>query len=186
MNLEGKTVFILCVNLFIILLFFEINNITLCAEPSFFIFYIFCVEFTFFCVLNTITLVVVLQWSMLWSCDHFFRLECEQIGRDYFKAFNERWVVCVWFAQARRVGVGCRRDVVCFDCGRFNKEVSRLFWVLFVGSLLSFGYFAQLSYLKKNKRKSNNLINHYFTSYREGSKKKICGTNPLVVVVKKG
>jgi len=28
--------------------FFEINNITLCAEPSFFIFYIFCVEFTFF------------------------------------------------------------------------------------------------------------------------------------------
>ena len=48
MNLEEKTVFILCVNLFIILLFFEINNITLCAEPSFFIFYIFCVEFTFF------------------------------------------------------------------------------------------------------------------------------------------
>jgi len=28
--------------------FFEINNITLCAEPSFFIFYIFCVEFTIF------------------------------------------------------------------------------------------------------------------------------------------
>ncbi len=27
----------------------------MCAEPSFFIFYIFCVEFTFFCVLNTIT-----------------------------------------------------------------------------------------------------------------------------------
>jgi hypothetical protein len=48
LNFGEKTVFILCVNLFIILLFFEINNITLCAEPSFFIFYIFCVEFTFF------------------------------------------------------------------------------------------------------------------------------------------
>ncbi len=161
----------------------------MCWTKLFYFLYFLC-RIYFFCVLNTITLVAVLQLSMLWSCGHFFRLECEQIGRGYFKAFNERWVVCVWFAQARRVGVGCRRVVVCFDCGRFNKVVSRLFWVLFVGSLLSFGYFAQLSYLKKNKRKWNNLINKiliiYFTSYREGSKKKICETNPLVVMVKKG
>ena len=35
-NLEKKTDFILCVDLLIILLFFEIINITLCDEPSFF------------------------------------------------------------------------------------------------------------------------------------------------------
>ena len=36
MEFVKKTVFIFCVNLFIILLFFEIKIITLCDEPSFF------------------------------------------------------------------------------------------------------------------------------------------------------
>ncbi len=55
MKLEEKSVFIFCVNLFIILLFFEISNITLCAEPSFFILLYFLCRIYFFCVLNTIT-----------------------------------------------------------------------------------------------------------------------------------
>jgi len=53
--LQEKTVFILCVNLFIILLFFEINNITLCAEASFFILLYFLCRIYLFCGLNTIT-----------------------------------------------------------------------------------------------------------------------------------
>ncbi len=54
--------FILCVNLFIILLFFEIlNNITLCAEPSFCISYIFCVEFTFFVCRTPLPLFLLLN-----------------------------------------------------------------------------------------------------------------------------
>ncbi len=36
MEFEKKTVFILCVNSFITLFFFEIKNIALCDEPSLF------------------------------------------------------------------------------------------------------------------------------------------------------
>ncbi len=71
--MEEKTVFILCVNVFIILLFFEINNITLCAEPIFFIFHIFCVEFTFFVCRRPLPL-----GSPLAQREHALRVEGER------------------------------------------------------------------------------------------------------------
>jgi len=46
-------------------LFLEIKNITLCAEPSFFICYIFCGRIHFFCALNIVTLFARGHFSRL-------------------------------------------------------------------------------------------------------------------------
>jgi len=49
MDFRKNTVLVLCENLFIILLFFEIKKITLCDEPSNFFRFFLCNKILFLC-----------------------------------------------------------------------------------------------------------------------------------------